>query len=271
MIGHKRRLLFRVSNKEKKMNKQRLIPFLESRIKQAELGAIDYWSKAILQGSIPTGGSVYSPRVSAVNGSQSVTPLFAFMQTDPTVASQTYSKIGGIDQSVSTNAFWRNRTKDFTGITTYSQFLAYTDNLMNTCSIGPGGAPKFILVDQTTFELWNSAYYDKYRRTAETDDSYPFPNIKFRGAKVVWDENFPNLFAGTTDTTTTSGGGMAMIHTDYMKVRYESDTDFVKTEMVRPANQDAEVAHVLWMGNVTCSNRRKLGVGYKIPRSLVTG
>lgn len=260
-----------VSNKEKKMNKHRLIDFLAARIKQAELGAIDYWSKAVLQGSIPTGGSIYTPRTSVINGSTSVTPLFQFVQQDPTVGGQTYSKIGGIDQSVSSNSFWRNRAKDFTGITVYSQLLTYMENLLNTCAIGPGGQPKFAMTDQTTFELINAAYYDKYRRTADTDNDYPFPNIKFRGCKVVWDENFPNVFAGTTDTTTANGGSILFLHTDYLKIRYESDTDFVKTEMVRPANQDAEVAHILWMGNITCSNRRKLGIGYKIPRTLTTG
>jgi len=257
-----------VSNKEKKMNKHRLIPFIESRIKQAELGAVDYWSKAVLQGSISTGGSVYNARTSVVNGSTSVSPLWLFIQTDPTVSGQTYSKVGGIDQSVSSNSFWRNRVSDFSGVTTYSGFLQKAENLLNTCSIGPGGAPKFCLVDQTTFELWNAAYYNNYRRTADTDNDYPFPNIKFRGCRIVWDENMPNLYAGTTDTTTSNGGSMAFIHTDFMKIRYESDTDFVKTEMIRPANQDAEVAHILWMGNITCNNRRKHGVGWKIPRTL---
>lgn len=260
-----------VSNKEKKMNKQRLIDFLATRIKQAELGAIDYWSKAVLQGQIPTGGSLYNPRVSTLNGSNSVTPLFQFIQQDPTLGGQSYSKIGGVDQSLASNAWWRNRVSDFSAVTTYSGFLQKAENLLNTCAIGPGGQPKLILVDQTTFELWNAAYYDKYRRTADSDNDYPFPNIKFRGAKIVWDENFPNIFAGTTDTTTITGGGMALVHTDFLKIRYESDTDFVKTEMVRPANQDAEVAHILWMGNITCSNRRKLGLGWKIPRTLTTG
>ncbi len=101
-----------VSEKEKKMNKHRLIDFLAARIKQAELGAIDYWSKAVLQGSIPTGGSLYNPRTSTLNGSSSMSPLFLFAQQDPTVGGQTYSKIGGIDQSVASNAFWRNRVKD---------------------------------------------------------------------------------------------------------------------------------------------------------------
>jgi hypothetical protein len=260
-----------VSNKEKKMNKHRLVDFLAARIKQAELGAIDWWSKSILQGSLPTGGNIYTPRVSTFNGSAAVDPLWAFVQPDPTVAGQTYSKIGGIDQSVAANSWWRNRVVDFSGVTTYSGFLAKLDNLFNTMSIGPGGKPNLLLCDQTTYELINAAYYDKYRRTADSDNDYPFPNIKFRGAKIVWDENFPNIFANTTDTTTANGGAILALNTDFLKIRYESSTDFVTTDMVRPANQDAEVAHILWMGNITCSNRRKQGIGWKIPRTLVTG
>lgn len=258
-----------ISEKEKKMNKHRLVDFLAARFKQAELGAIDFMSKSLIQGNLGNGGSLYSPRVSTSNGSKTLDPIWLFLQKDPTVGSQTYSNPGGIDQSVATNNWWRNRTKNFTGITTYVQFLMYVDNLMNSCSIGPGGRPKLIICDQTTHELWNAAYYANYRRTAETDNDYPFENILYKGAHVVWDESFPNIGANTLDTTTTEGGGIACINTDFLRIRYESDTDFANTEMVRPADQDAKVAHTLWMGNTTTNQRRKSGVGYNIPRSLV--
>ena len=248
------------SELERKKNKHRIADFVQSRIKQGELGAIDFFCKALLTGN--GAGDLASPRTSPANGSYACDPLWKIITTAPTDS----VLVGNINQL--TYTWWRNRVKDFSAVTTYVGFLQYADNLFNTCSIGPGGKPQLILCDQTTFELWNSAYLAVYRRTADSDNDYPFPNIKFRGALVVWDENFPNLFASTLDTTTVTGGGMVMLNFEFLKVRYEAETDFIKTEFVKPANQDAKVAHILWMGNITCNNRRKQGVGWKIPRSL---
>jgi hypothetical protein len=248
------------SEKERKQNKHRIADFVQARIKQGELGAIDFFCKALLQGN--GAGQLSTPRTSSANGSYACDPLWKIVQTDPTIS----DTVGNINQS--TYSWWQNRVKDFSSVTTTKGFLDATDNLFNTCSRGPGGPPQLILCDQTTFELWNSAYYAVYRRTSDTDNDYPFPNIKFRGAVVVWDENFPNLYASTLDPTTTTGGGMIMLNFNFLKVRTESETDFIKTEFVRPANQDAKVAHILWMGNITCNNRKKQGLGWKIPRTL---
>jgi hypothetical protein len=248
------------SEKERKMNKHRIVDFVQARIKQGELGAIDFYCKALLQGN--GAGALTTPRTSPANGSYACDPLWKIVQTAPTGV----DTVGNIAQA--SHSWWQNRVKDFSGVTTYVGFLQYADNLFNTCSIGPGGKPKLILCDQTTFELWKSAYMAVYRRTADSQDDYPFPNIKFNNVLVCWDENFPNLYASTLDTTTTTGGGMIMLNFEFLKVRYESETDFVKTDFVKPANQDAKVAHILWMGNITCSNRKKQGLGWKIPRSL---
>ncbi len=259
------------SELERKKNKNRIVNFIETRIKQSELGAIDFFSKAIFQGNIPVGGAsaanLYAARTSSVNGSYAVDPLWLFMQKDPTLSTTPYNTVGNIDQSL--NSWWRNRTKDFTSVSTNIGFLSAMDNLYNTCGIGPGGAPDLIIVDQITWEVWRAAYYAVYRRTAESENDYPFPNFKFNRAKVVWDENMPNVSAATTDPTTALGGTAAFINTQFMKIRFEGETDFIKTDFIRPANQDAKVAHILWMGNITINQRRKLGVAFAIPRAGV--
>jgi hypothetical protein len=252
------------SEKERKQNKHRVADFVAARIKQGELGAIDFFCKALLQGN--GSGAITTPKTSAVNGSYACDPLWLIVQTDPTSAAAGLANVGNIAQA--TYSWWQNRVKSFTGITTSKALLDGLDNLFNTCSRGPGGKPNLGLCDQTTFELIKSAYYVAYRRNADTDNDYPFPNIKFNGCPIVWDENFPNLKAGTLDTTSSEGGGIVFLNFEFLKVRYEEETDFVKTEFVKPANQDAKVAHILWMGNITCSNRRKQGLGWYIPRSL---
>lgn len=259
------------SELERKKNKNRIVNFIETRIKQSELGAIDFFSKSIFQGNVPVAGNglanLYTARTSQNNGSFACDPLPFFMQKDPTSSTSPYNVVGNIDQSQ--QAWWRNRVKDFTSITTNLSFLENMDNIYNTCSIGPGGGPKLILVDQITWEVWRAAYYAIYRRTADADNDYPFPNFKFNQARVVWDENMPNLGAGTLDTTTALGGTAFLLNPEFMNIRFEGETDFVKTDFIQPANQDAKAAHILWMGNITINNRRKLGAAFNIPRAGV--
>ena len=249
------------SEKERKMNKKRIINFVESRIQQTEVGLIQYFNQAVLQGS--GDGALTTPKTSPVNGSSSIDPLPKMINFDPTTA--TNGTIGGIDQSQAANAWWRNRTKT-SSATTYSAFLLEADNLWNTCFIGPGGGPNLILVDQVTWELWRAAYYFKYRTEAHEDEDYPFPNFKFNRARVVWDPYVPDVYSNLTSTATY--GTAFFINTKFVKIRYESETDFTQTEFIKPANQDTKVAHVLWMGQMTSNNRRKLGVFGKIPRTL---
>lgn len=261
------------SELERKKNKNRIVNFIETRIKQSELGAVDFFSKSMFLGNMPVGGNsaanLYTARTSNTNGSFAVDPLAFFMQKDPTLSTAPYNVVGNIDQSLTSNSWWRNRVKDFTSVTTNIGFLTNMDNIYNTCSIGPGGGPKLLLVDQITWEVWRAAYYAVYRRTADADNDYPFPNFKFNQARVVWDENMPNIGAATQDPTTALGGSVFFINPEFMKIRYEGDTDFVKTDFVRPVNQDAKAAQILWMGNITINQRRKLGCAFNIPRAGV--
>ena len=251
-----------ISGKERKQNKHRLISLVESKLKQAELGLVDFFNKKFLQGSYgQAGGSIITPYTSPTNGSNFLDPIAKLIAYDPT----TSVAIGNINQN--TYSWWRNRTKT-SSASTYQAFLLEMHNMYNTCSIGPGGPPTRIYCDQTTYELWNAAYYQVYRRMANSDNNYPFENIRFKRAIVTWDPNIPNVAAGTNDTTTANGGTAFFVNWEFLKIGYESETNFVNLPFERPINQDAEVAHILWMGAVLISNRRKLGVVGNIARSL---
>jgi hypothetical protein len=50
----------------------------------------------------------------------------------------------------------------------------------------------------------------------------------------------------------------------------DSQTDFVTTPFVEPENQTAKTAKVLFMGNTTISNPRKIGVADRISLSIVS-
>lgn len=250
------------SEKERIQNKQQIKNLIKAKIMQAEEGFIEFFNKALLQGELMQGNpTLTDPYVSPTNGSLFIEPLNSIIDFDPTAS----RSIGNINQSTST--WWRNRTKT-SAATTYAGMLLEWDNMYNTCSRGPGGEPKLILTDQTTFELLNAAYYQQYRTQMRTDANYPFDNVMFRKAHVVWDQFVTNVFAATTDTTTTTGGTAYFINPKFLKVRYEGERDFVMTPFVKPPKGDSRLAHILFMGQVTVNNRRKLGVIGKIARTL---
>lgn len=256
-----------ISELERKKNKHRIVDLVSSKIIQAEDSIKEYWAKAFLQGSLLNSASpdIRNPYVSPSNGSTFVNPLFRLVAYSPS----TSMEIGGINQSTST--WWRNQTKT-SAATTGLGFLQEIMNLYNTCSKGQGGSPDMCWTDQITWELISVAYYNKFRTEMATVGNYPWPTLKWWNCEIVWDEYMPNVAAnsgaGSTDTTAANGGTMVFINSKFMKIRYESETNYVATEFQKPVNQDAKYKHILWMGNTTTNNRRKHGVMGNIARTL---
>lgn len=254
-----------ISEKERKQNKHRLVDLVAAKLQQADIAMQEKWAKHFLWGSLAGAGTtLVTPYISPVNGSQSFDPIGTMIADDPTASLE----IGGINQSTAVSDgtyWWRNITKD-AAATTMTGFIQEILNVKNSCSRGPGGIPNAILTDQTTWELLSVAYYLKYQTQAKEVGDYPFPVLNFHGTLVGWDQYVPDSFTNVTSTATY--GTMYFLNTKFMKVRYESETNFVSTEFQKPINQDAKYKHILWMGNITTNNRRKLGVYAKIPRTL---
>lgn len=266
------------SMKEVKQNKQRIVNFVTSKIKQSELGLKEHYAQQLMWGSAAQGGTLITPYLSPVNGSYGIEPLWKFIQLDPTAA----NSVGNIPQN--TYTWWRNKIKSSVA-TTYDGFLLEIDNIFNSTSLGIGGKPKIILSDQTSFELFNHALYQKYRYTGvKVDEAYPFENTVYRGSHFVMDDKVPDLensivptlVGGSGDPATLTAGTMAFINPEFFELIYESESDFQMLKddsgktMFKPTNGDSRVGHYAWMGNLTCSNRRKHGLLYGIARTLVT-
>jgi hypothetical protein len=56
----------------------------------------------------------------------------------------------------------------------------------------------------------------------------------------------------------------------FMEIQVDSETNFAPTEFQKPENQDAEVAHILWLGGIGQSNRRKHGVMGSIDTTIAS-
>jgi hypothetical protein len=262
--------------KEVVQNQHKIIDLVDARIQQSELGIEEGWAQAFMWGSGATGGHLYTARTSLVNGSKSIDPLPLFVSTDVTSSRQ----IGGIDQNL--QAWWRNK-KVQSSATTYSGYMQELENMYNLVALGTGGPCTHILMDQVSYQLFIHSYFSIYKANPDQlDGAYPFVGKKFLNAKVIMDDKVPDYYsdaigtlsAGAVDPTTLTYGTAIFINSKFFKVRYWPQRDFelLKDEngkgFVKPINGDSRIGHIGWMGNVTCSNRRKNGVLSHIARSL---
>jgi hypothetical protein len=241
---------------------------VEVKINQTKLTMVDVFDMALLQGNLNSpGGSITDPMSSVTTLRKGIEPLpkLVYYQAGTTSIAQVTDSlsVGGLDQA--TYPWWRNWSYE-PGFTTLTTMLAAFDLMYARCSRGPGGAPDIIITDDTTRSLLNSAYYLAYRRNMDTDNDYPFDNLKFHGAKVVCDEYVPDVYSGLVNTDTY--GTAYFLNTKFLGITYDPETNFILTDMQKPVNQDGKIGHSLWMGNATVSNRRKNGVIGKIARTL---
>jgi len=244
----------------------KLIDFVSSKVKQCELGLQESFGTALWQGA--GSGALTTPKQSPVNGAFFIDPIGKMISTTPTTGI-----VGGIDASISTNSWWRNQASDFTGITTYDAFMLKMQELWVACSLGTGGTPKLICMDPTTYNVFLFAQYTRYRQTVAEVPNYPFEATKYKTAIVVMDEKIPDYKNNVVSYAT--AGSMVMINPAFMKLRYDSSLNFewlkddAGKSFAKPVNGDSRVGHMAWRGQLTINNRKKQGIGFGIPRSLV--
>ncbi len=261
--------------KEVIQNQHKIIDLVDAKIQQAEMGMQEGWAQHFMWGAVPQGGALTSQRTSPVNGALSINPL------PRTISYKTTNLVvGGIDET--TNLWWRNHSVT-SAATTYSAFLYELTSMYNTCSLGVGGAPDLMIMDQVTYQNYVHAYYSIYKTNpAATSGNFPFVATKFLNADVVMDDKVPDVESGTVgtqtggvvDATTLTYGTCYFVNSKFFKIRYHPSRDFelLKDEngkgFVKPLNGDSRVGHISWMGNVTINNRHKQGVLGKIARTL---
>ncbi len=240
-----------ISGLEEKQNsgEEQIINLLDSKAKQAEISIKTMFNQRFLQGN--GGSAIATPYTSGVTGATFIDPLAKMVAFDPTAS----VSVGNINQN--TNSFWRNQTKDLTSTTTYAQFLKGLRAARNNAGKGPGGFPNLHVSTQGTYELYEAALAAAHRNPSYKVADIPFDNISFHGDPLTWDEFVGDAKNGTVTQTK---GSWWMLNTKFFGVRVHSGTNFSTTPFIKPENQDAKTAHILWLGTVGCSNRRKQGV-----------
>jgi hypothetical protein len=250
-----------ISRLEERQNsgKHRLLNLLEAKTMQAEMSLKEEMNRQLI--------GDYSTAASENNGGDTLplqlSGLARFVQKAPEGA---YS-VGGINQSVASNSWWRNQEVDAGLIGDFAASnagLASMRSMYNLCSEG-NDHPDFILSDRETFEVYEGMIvgYLRYLDTRYGDAG--FVNLRYKGAVVTYDSWFENMTV--PQTYSTDQGVMLFLNSKYISFVVDKETDLITTDFVRPTNQDARVAQILLMAELTSGNRRRLGILHEISNS----
>ena len=266
-----------ISRLEERQNsgQSKLLGLLQSKTMQAEVSIKQLLNNCIVGGRITSGASSAQGQFSARAGrldSGALGPLPLAALIDVTVGrSVSIGNINGSDFS-----FWRNQALASTA-TTFAGNKQEMNQLYDDCMRGTGGAIDLILADQRAWEQYWNGLQNQERYIVDNPRILNVlggsEGLKFRAATYIWDEVVPDP---DTNSDVIDGIGTLSNSTEYFlnteTWRYVVDqaTDFITSPFVRPENQDARVAQILWMGAIGINNRRKNGVRSSISRSIVS-
>lgn len=167
------------------------------------------------------------------------------------VADTNTNTVGGIDASTWT--FWQNTVYDASVNSVTPSATTIENGLMLPLWLsidrGPDDQPDLIVADNTYYSYFEGSQTSLKRYTNSDSVSGGFDTLRYKHADV--------LFDGNSGIPTAH---MYMLNTNYLQLVVHQDADMEIMEDMRPINQDGSVTPILWMGNLTCSNRKMQGV-----------
>ena len=159
--------------------------------------------------------------------------------------------VGGIDSSV--YSFWLSQIFDASDESVTPSATTIENSMMLPLWLnldrGPDDQPDLIVMDNTYYQYFETSQVSIKRYTSSSSANGGFSTLKYKGADVLFDGN-----SGIPDTHG------YFINTEYLGLCVHRDADMEIVEEQRPINQDGVVIPILWMGNLTCSNRNQQGV-----------
>lgn len=159
--------------------------------------------------------------------------------------------VGGIDSSA--YAFWQNQIFDLSteGVTISASTIENSVMLPLWLGLdrGPDDQTDLIVADNNYYQFYEASQVSIKRYTNATDADGGMASLKYKGADVMFDGN-----------SGIPANRMYFINSEYIGLCVHKDADLEIMEEQRPINQDGVVTPILWMGNMTCSNRNQQGV-----------
>jgi len=159
--------------------------------------------------------------------------------------------VGGIN---STNfTFWKSQIFDASDNSVTPSATTIENSMMLPLWLGldrgPDDQPDLIVMDNTYYQYFETSQVSIKRYSSSSSADGGFSTLKYKGADVLFDGN-----SGIPDTHG------YFINTEYLGLCVHKDADLTVMEEQRPINQDGVVIPILWMGNLTCSNRNQQGL-----------
>lgn len=179
--------------------------------------------------------------------------LQSLVADDPTTASGGDGiAVGGIDSTQASYTWWRNQTKNMTGISFAASGVANMRTMLNNCMNNRKmDRPDILLSDQQTFEFYESAALSPYRITNNKLADMGFENQTFKGIPWVW--------------TPTMSQHLYFLNTNFLEFQYDPAYYFAMTEWKPIPNQVNDRAAQIILAGALVTNRRKVhGVMYNI-------
>ena len=163
--------------------------------------------------------------------------------------------VGGIDSSA--YPFWQSRVQSAAAPMQGGALIVPGPTTMESLML-----PLYLEIvrgnDQTDLIVASNDYYSFFEMSQTSIKRYTnksdvadggFVSLKYKGADVIFDGN-----SGIPASC------MYFMNTEFFELVAHTDADMTVNEEVSPYNQDAVVIPILWMGNLTISNRRQQGL-----------
>jgi hypothetical protein len=162
----------------------------------------------------------------------------------------TTGTVGGINAA--TFSFWQPQQSDASVLSVTTSATTIENGLMLPLWLlldrGPDDQPDLIVMSNNYYTFFESSQVSMKRYNDTSRGDAGFVTLKYKNADV--------LFDGNSGITTSHA---FFLNTNYLQLITHQDADLEVMDDMRPINQDASVTPILWMGNLTCSNRHLQG------------
>lgn len=221
-----------ISGKEERQcaGEYQVVNLLKAKTMQLELSFANWFNEAL-----------YSD--GSGNSSKDIDGIGLLVSSDGT------GTVGGI--VAGTYTWWKNyNTTGGSTAVAYDNLISKMRTAYNTVSKGVD-FPDVGITTQTVYEAYEGKLIATINYNVGLVDTKSadlgFQNLKFKGSTVTWD----------SDCTS---GYFYFLNSNYLELVTHADANFELQDFIKPDNQDAKSAKMLWMGNLVTSNRAKQGV-----------
>ena len=210
--------------------KEKVIPLLEKRIKNAKRTAANNMST-----------SVYSDGTGSAG--KELGGLQLLVADDPTTGT-----VGGIDRSLTANIFWRNQTSGDVALTTIAELRSEMQDMWLETKRGTDTVDT-IPTDQILYSLFWDSLTDIQRIASDKTATSGFETLMFVTASVIFDGD-----------SGVPANHMYFLNTDFIYLRPHSVRNWIPMDKKTSVNQDATIVPLVWAGNLTTSNASLQGI-----------